>query len=132
MALFGSFQASAEPMAVGSVNWSAMEPGERAFVDRLAADFFEAELHPAQTRKIEKSVAETYRTLDATQQKYFREERRKQWRSLSDAERMSLRGTKTPAFAHLSNARKSVFRAIAVQRLTAGEEESRVTAETEI
>ncbi|NNE41157.1 MAG: DUF3106 domain-containing protein [Marinicaulis sp.] len=123
--LCGSFQAAAE-------NGASYEPGQMALIDRMAADFFETELHPAQSRTIENSIADQYRTLSLTDRKRFRDRRRLQWRAMTDAERNALRGAKSPTFSHLSEDRKSTFRNIALDRLTAGGDETPRSADTEI
>ena len=41
------------PPDATDARWEALAPGERAMVDRLAADFYESDLRLAQSRQIE-------------------------------------------------------------------------------
>lgn len=91
----------------------------RALVDRLAADFYEDQLRPAQSRKIASETAAAYRRMSPAQKARFREDRKNHWNSLSEAERNALRGVKAPDFDALSEDQKDVFRAIARRRLGA-------------
>lgn len=95
--------------------------GEKdAFVELVAADFFESDLRLAQSRQIEAATAERYLSLDAAGRAQFREKRRAAWRRMSDQERAALRGAKRPRFANLDEAQKQTFRRIASQELGAG------------
>lgn len=97
--------------------WSVLSPSERVIIDRVAADFYEAQLRQQQAVAIERQTSERYRSAaDRTQ---FRDERRAAYQDMTPAQRDALRGVKRPAFRHLSEEQKAPFRAYALDQLTA-------------
>lgn len=90
-----------------------------AFVDLMAADFYESGLRLAQSRRIEAETARRYLTLDEAGRARFRADRKRLWREMSEREREALRGAKRPLFANLDETQKQTFRKIAAEELGA-------------
>lgn len=107
------------PPSGGVARASAAAAGGDAFVNLMAADFFESDLRLAQSRRIEADTASRYLGLDEAGRARFRAERKRLWREMSDAERDALRGAKRPRFDNLDEAQKETFRRIAAQELGA-------------
>ncbi|MBB5520149.1 DUF3106 domain-containing protein [Amphiplicatus metriothermophilus] len=103
-----------------NLRWEALSESERALADRLAADFFESSLRPAQAEAIETRTSELYRSAPPAARARFRAERRAAWREMSESQRNALRGAKRPAYRNLAEAQKAPFRRHALDLLSAG------------
>jgi len=107
-------------MAPGAdLRWNVLAEDEQAIVDRLAANFYEATLRHAQSSAIEDRTAAIYAAGDARARAKFAKQRRAQWRTMSDAQRLALRNVKTPNFDNLAEQQKLPFRRHALDTLDA-------------
>lgn len=104
-------------IGLSAVSPAAAGAGKDAFVDRVAADFYENSLRKAQSRNIEAVTAELYRNLDADGRAAFRKNRRRQWRQMKEETRHSLRGAKGPQYENLTEGQKTPFRRVAAGKL---------------
>ncbi len=96
---------------------AAINTTPEAFIDLLAAEFFEDKLRLAQSRRVEAETARQYLALSQAERKAFREARKRAWSHMSVQEKSVLRGAKHPRFANLTEAQKQPFRQIALQDL---------------
>lgn len=117
-ALFLSL-APAEAETPPHIRWEALGPSERAFVDRIAADFYEQSLRLAQSSAIESRTSELYSGASPADRARFRAERREAWQGMNGAQRDALRNVKRPSFRNLTEAQKWPFRAHALVQLGA-------------
>ncbi len=100
-----------------------------AFVDLVAADFYEARLRLSQSRRIEAATARRYLSLAPDERARFRAARKRAWREMSESERALLRNAKLPRFSNLTEAQKSPFRRIASEELGVIAPAPRITGE---
>jgi hypothetical protein len=125
--VFGSIHARADNgAALGNrlsaegyenARWRNLSTNEKIMLDRVAANFFEANLRLTQSRQIEASTAGIYVALTENERTMFREERRRTWRAMRDDERNALRNVKLPAYSNLTEGQKAPFRQIALDQL---------------
>lgn len=109
---------SAAPRAqMTDLRWEVMASDEKAIVDRLAADFYEASLRQAQADAIERRTAEIYAESAPAERARFRAERRAEWRAMDAPARASLHGAKRPLFLNLTEEQKAPFRRHALNQL---------------
>ena len=101
------------------LRWNVLSDDEKALIDRIAADFYEATLRPSQSQTIEDGTALAYIQGDKAARTAFIKERRAQWRRLNADERRALRNTKTPNYDNLTDAQKMPFRRHALDKLKA-------------
>ena len=101
------------------LRWNVLSDDEKALIDRIAADFYEATLRPSQSQTIEDGTALAYIQGDKAARNAFIKERRAQWRRLNADERRALRNTKTPNYDNLTDAQKMPFRRHALDKLKA-------------
>lgn len=111
--------APARIYAAADLTWQALADDEKAIIDRMAADFFEASLRLSQSRLIEAHTGKIYRSLTPADRAYFREERRRAWKKMTAAQRLALRGVKRPKFSNLAEPQKQPFRRYALDILGA-------------
>lgn len=104
--------------------FSGLEKGP--FIDLLAADFFEADLRLAQSRRIEAQTANRYLSMSQTDRARYRAARKQIWRAMSDKERAALRGAKRPLFSNLDDTQKQTFRRIAAEELGSARSSARM------
>lgn len=115
LALFGS---SAPRAQQTDLRWEVMADGEKAIVDRLAADFYEQSLRQSQADAIERHTAEIYAEASPGERARFRARRRAQWEAMDEAERASLHSVERPLFRNLTEEQKTPFRQYALDRLS--------------
>ena len=97
--------------------WHGLTNDEQFMVDRVAADFYEANLRLAQSRQIEAATASIYTKQDAQARAEFRNQRRNVWDKMKAEKRQTLRNVKLPTYANLTEAQKAPFRQIALEQL---------------
>ena len=110
---------SARAPEANNLRQASLTHENSAFVELVAADFYETRLRLAQSRRIEAGTAEHYLSLSPAEREQFRQERRRIWREMSEKDRAALRGTKLPRFSNLDEAQKQIFRTIAMDELGA-------------
>lgn len=106
------------PVADPARYTSPLPLSEGAIVDAIAAQFFENELQSVQAYRIEAMTAQRYRKMTFSARQQFRADRRQQWNAMSIQQRNRLRQTPSPRFLNLTETQKSVFRQIAVRRVS--------------
>lgn len=110
--------AGASPLAQ-DVRFEVLAPEEKAIIDRIAADFFEKDLRPAQSRAIEEATSARYLRASPDEKAAIRAERRAEWRAMSEARKAPLARAATPRYDNLSTDQKAPFRRHAINRLGA-------------
>ncbi|MEM9494787.1 MAG: hypothetical protein AAGA09_02195 [Pseudomonadota bacterium] len=105
--------------AAADARWVVLAQDEKIIVDRIAADFYESTLRPAQSEAIEDATASSYVAGDGEARNAFLRNRRRQWREMSDDERDAFRNTKSPSYANLTETQKAPFRRHALDLLQA-------------
>lgn len=118
-ALFLSAGPRAQGMFAQDVRYDVLAGDERAIIDRIAADFYEQDLRRAQSDAIEAATVAAYVAGSSEERARFREDRRAQWRSMTDEARQSLRAAANPRYDNLTEAQKAPFRRHALNRLAA-------------
>jgi hypothetical protein len=125
-ALFLTVSPRAEPLGphdgaaprAQDVRFEVLAPEEKAIIDRIAADFFEKDLRPAQTRAIEDATAARYRRASSKERAAIRAERRAAWRAMPEARRAALMNAAEPRYDNLSPDQRAPFRRHAINRLS--------------
>lgn len=126
-ALFLTVSPRAEPMprpsgdapAAQDVRYEVLAPEEKAIIDEIAADFFEKDLLPEQSRIIEAATAARYQRASTGERSAIRAQRRAEWASLSEKKRRALMNAAEPRYDNLSDDQKAPFRRHAINRLGA-------------
>lgn len=114
LGMFASIAPRAQDM-----RWEVLDPDERAFIDRLAADFYEDSLRRSQAQAIEARTSRIYAGAAPVDRARFRDLRREGWREMTPSQRRALRGVKRPAYRNLAEEQKTPFRSIALDKLGA-------------
>lgn len=118
-ATFLSVSPKAQSVTTQDVRFEVLAAEEKVVIDRIAADFYERDLRRSQTDAIEEATATSYVSASPEGREAFREERRAEWRALSDRRRAALRSAEAPRYDNLTAEQKAPFRRHALNRLEA-------------
>ena len=109
----------AQSVTAQDVRYEVLATGERAIIDRIAADFYEKDLRQTQSEAIEDATTAAYLAGSNEDRAAFRDERRSEWREMTDGARAALRSAKHPTYSNLTDEQKAPFRRHAIDRLSA-------------